>query len=143
MCEKWYEIFKYFLSNIGLRQGENLSPTLFHLLFYGLTDSMSKTYNVLLMFIEYHIYLIDNNDIEVSLKVCISFVICWRYCIRFWVCIWITSSLDMDMSSNLVKTDFGLEKYFSLLLCDLVYWFKWFLNAWVADYQLNVVDVLA
>lgn len=69
MCEKWYEIFKYFLSNIGLRQGENLSPTLFHLLFYGLTDSMSKTYNVLLMFKEYHIYLIDNNDIEVFLKV--------------------------------------------------------------------------
>ena len=56
------------VSNIGVRQGENLSPILFSLFLNDLTEFIAHAYNGLVDVSEMSILLLGNDDIEVFFK---------------------------------------------------------------------------
>jgi hypothetical protein len=59
---------EFFMCNIGVRQGENLSPLLFSLFLNDLTEFMSHAYNGLTDVCKISHLLFDNEDIEVFFK---------------------------------------------------------------------------
>lgn len=58
----------FFASNIGVRQGENMSPLLFSIFLNDLTEFMSHAYNGLIVVCDMFHLLFDNDDIEVYFK---------------------------------------------------------------------------